>query len=126
MAKINTATLLAKRFMLSPPNLRLLLHEKPPLPKPTTVRQDLNTPCARSRSSASGSDFRNQPERLWFHLSPSGAPSVGVLVQPEMESWRSTSVSFPQFSAGQLREHRPMPWWLVEQAAPESGRPVPS
>lgn len=64
MARINTATLLAKRFMLSPPNLRLPLHEQPPLPKPTTVGQDRNTPCARSRSSVRESDFRNSAEKL--------------------------------------------------------------
>ena len=51
--------------------------------------------------------------------------SAAVLVQPEMESWRSTLASIPPFSAGQLGGHRPMQWRLVEQAAAETGRPVP-
>src|SRR5712692_8497491 len=42
-----------------------------------------------------------------------------------MESWRSPLASIPPFSAGQLGGHRPMQWRLVEQAAAETGRPVP-
>jgi hypothetical protein len=43
-----------------------------------------------------------------------------VLVQPEMESWRSPLASISPFSAGQLRGHRPMQWRLVQQAAAET------
>src|SRR5713101_7764766 len=51
-----------------------------------------------------------------------------VLVQPEMESKLARLPAIllgGPFSAGQLGEHRPMQWRLVEQAAAETGRPVP-
>jgi hypothetical protein len=48
-----------------------------------------------------------------------------VLVQHETASWRSTLANIPPFSAGQSGGHRPIEWRLVEQAAAETGRPVP-
>ena len=43
-----------------------------------------------------------------------------MLVQREMENWRSPLASIPPSSAGQLGEHRPTQWRTVERAAAET------